>query len=140
MVMHDAWCMMHGDGCINRQHPDDGVTCMIRAMLYGVGVRYDACCKPPHPSAPSVLQQPPSVCYDPATCHNTQLKPRISPDRQWRPRSNRRHAAPPPWGTRFGENQLFYLRVDLVHSWVRPEHWRARNRNPATFENHVFLN
>ena len=52
-----------------------------------------------------------------------------------------RVARTPTWGTQFWEKStFFYLKVDLVHSWVRPVHWRAQNWNPTTFENHVFLN
>ena len=48
-----------------------------------------------------------------------------------------------PWPG-FEKKQLFHLRADLPHSWVFPffllfEQLCRRNRNPSTFENHVFL-
>ena len=41
----------------------------------------------------------------------------------------------------FEKNQLFYLGLDLTHSWVFPGHRDLcrRNRNPSIYENHVFL-
>ena len=40
----------------------------------------------------------------------------------------------------FEKNQLFDLRVDLVHSLGRPVDSRAQNWNLRTFENEVFTN
>ena len=35
------------------------------------------------------------------------------------------------------KNQLSHLRADLPHSWVFPEHWCRRNRNPSNFPQQI---
>ena len=53
---------------------------------------------------------------------------------------NRAFCAPPPGRPNFEKNQLFDLRIDLVHSWARPEQPRAQNSNPRTLKNRCFTN
>ena len=55
------------------------------------------------------------------------------------PATNSGHRNPPRHILDFEENKLFYLRPDLPHSWIFPEHSQCQNPNPSIFGNHASL-